>query len=105
MYSFSAFGYTIYISNSAFILLVFVTFYTPIYTLSMYTDLGLLFSCLGVVLGTRWENNVSSILLAPPTHTTHTYTHKYGASFSVTLGVVIHVVKCVCALAEGVHKR
>lgn len=71
---FRRYGYTIYISYSAFVILVFVTFYTSIYTLSMYTDLGLLFSCLGVVLGTRWERSIPSIDLLPPTHNTHIHT-------------------------------
>lgn len=69
--------------------------YTPIYTLSMYTDEGLLFSRMGVLLGTRWERSMFSFDTLPPTHTTHTYTHKYGASFSVTLGVVTSADVCV----------
>ena len=98
LYVFRRYGYTIYISYSAFI-----------FTLSMYTDLGLLFSCLGVVLGmclgTRWENIVSSFLLAPPTHTTHTYTHiKWCVVFRYPGGGNV-LLTCVCALAEGVHKR
>lgn len=62
------------------------------------------FSWVGVygnLLGTHWENIVPSIDLTPPTHTTHTTYTYIGASLSVYLGVV----KCVCALAEGVHKR
>ena len=33
----------------------------------------------------------------PPTHTTHTYTHIFGASFSVALGVVTSADVCVCS--------
>ena len=40
------------------------------------------------LLGARWERSMFSIDLTPPTHTTHTYTLYFGASFSVALGVV-----------------
>ena len=71
--------------------------FTFIYTLSMYTDLGLLFSRMGVLLGTRWKRSIPSFDLLPPTHTTHTYTPVFGASFSVALGVVTSADVCVCS--------
>ena len=52
----------------------------------------------GYLLGTHWENNVLSIDLTPPTHTTHTYTHIFGASFSVTWGG--YKVQSVCVLLQ-----
>lgn len=61
----------------------------------------LVWGLVGNSLGKKYvfvrPTTILSFDLAPPTHTTHTYTHKYGASFSVTLGVVTSAEVCVCS--------
>ncbi len=64
--------------------------------------LGLRFSCMGRCWVLDWECwelifYVLLIDLTPPTHTTHTYIHIFGASFSVALGVVTSADVCVCS--------
>lgn len=64
--------------------------------------LRLRFSCMGRCWVLDWECwelifYVLSLDLLPPTHTTHTYTHIFGASFSVALGVVTSADVCVCS--------
>lgn len=46
-----------------------------------------------------WEGEkiCALLLLAPPTHTTHTYTHIFWCVVFRALGVVTHLVKCVCS--------
>ena len=61
--------------------------FTFIYTLSMYTDEGLLFSRVGHSLGLVGKGVCFHSTYYHP-HTTHTYTRIFGASFSVTLGVM-----------------
>lgn len=42
---------------------------------------------------------LSSVLIAPPTHNTHKHIHIFGASLSVTLGVVTSW-SSVCVLLQ-----
>ena len=58
---------------------------------------GLVGNSLGKKCSFVSPNTMFLIDTLPPTHTTHTYTHKYGASFSVTLGVVTSADVCVCS--------